>query len=59
MEKENSPNIKHIVISGGGIFGLTVYGALRELNKQGFWNLSNIQSCHATSIGTIILLMIK
>ena len=26
-----TPIIKHIVISGGGTFGLTVYGIIREL----------------------------
>ena len=57
MSEENN-EIKHLVVSGGGTYGLSAYGALRELNKQGFWNLSKIQSCHATSIGTIILVMI-
>ena len=57
MSEENN-EIKHLVVSGGGTYGLSAYGALRELNKQGYWNLSNIQSCHATSIGTIILVMI-
>ena len=36
MEKDERPIIKHIVISGGGIFGLTVYGVLRELHKSEF-----------------------
>jgi predicted patatin/cPLA2 family phospholipase len=58
MEKENSPNIKHIVISGGGTYGLTVYGVLRELHKKGFWELKNIESFYGTSIGTIISLII-
>ena len=57
MDEEKSI-IKHLVVSGGGTYGLSAYGALRELNQNRFWDLSNIQSCHATSIGTIILVMI-
>lgn len=56
MDEEKS--IKHLVVSGGGTYGLSAYGALRELSKNGFWDISNIKSCHATSIGTIILAMI-
>ena len=36
--------IKHIVISGGGPYGLSAYGALKETNQQGFWDISNIKS---------------
>ena len=54
----NKPNIKHIVISGGGIFGLSVYGALQELHKQDFWKLETIQTFHGTSVGTIIILFL-
>ena len=56
MDEEKS--IKHLVVSGGGTYGLSAYGALRELSKRGFWDISNIKSCHATSIGTLILVMI-
>ena len=56
--EENKDTIKHLVISGGGTYGLCAYGALRELHKNGFWDLSNIQSCHGTSIGTIIIVLI-
>jgi NTE family protein len=56
MEKE--PLIKHLVISGGGTFGLSVYSILRELNKKGFWKYENIQSFHGTSVGTIVSLLI-
>ena len=44
LMEENKNTIKHLVISGGGTYGLSAYGALRELHKKGFWNLSNIQS---------------
>jgi predicted acylesterase/phospholipase RssA len=46
--------IKHLVISGGGPAGLAYLGALTYLNEQQFWNISDIESIYATSIGTII-----
>jgi len=46
--------IKHIVISGGGTFGLTVYGVIRELIIKGHLNINNIESFHGTSAGAII-----
>lgn len=52
------PNIKHLVISGGGTFGLTAYGILKETHNKGFWNINNIESCHGTSVGTIVSLLI-
>jgi len=55
---EEQPNIKHIVISGGGIFGLSVYGALQELHKNGFWKFENIQSYYGTSVGSIVILFL-
>lgn len=49
--------IKHLVVSGGGTYGLAAYGALRELHQQGKWDIKNIKSCHGTSIGTGVLFM--
>lgn len=49
----NKPTIKHLVISGGGAYGNISYGALRESCKQGFWDLKNIKTIYATSIGAI------
>jgi predicted acylesterase/phospholipase RssA len=46
--------IKHLVIAGGGPMGLCFLGALERLNKEDFWNIENIESIYATSIGTII-----
>jgi len=46
--------IKHLVLSGGGAAGFTVYGALKYLNKNNFFDLSNIKSIHACSAGSII-----
>lgn len=46
--------IKHLVIAGGGPMGLCFLGALQHLNAAFFWDINNIESIYATSIGTII-----
>lgn len=46
--------IKHLVIAGGGPMGLCFLGALQHLNETHFWDINNIESIYATSIGTII-----
>ena len=46
--------IKHLVIAGGGPIGLQFLGALEHLNEAEFWEIENIESIYATSIGTII-----
>ena len=46
--------IKHLVISGGGPTGLLSYGAARYLAKQNYWNIENIKTIYATSIGAIL-----
>lgn len=45
--------IKHLVISGGGIAGFSFYGALREFQKQGIWDIHNIKTIYGTSIGAM------
>jgi NTE family protein len=51
---DNQSKIKNLVISGGGQTGLTFYGILREANKNGLWDIDNIESIYATSIGSFI-----
>jgi NTE family protein len=51
--------IKHIVIGGGGQYGLTMYGILKEAHNKGFWKLENIQSLYGTSIGSFVCLLIN
>ena len=53
---QESSRIKHIVISGGGGTGFAFYGALRESNKAGFWNMADIETMHSTSIGTCLMM---
>ena len=56
--KQNSDIIKHIVLSGGGVTGFSIYGALRESHHSGFWNINNITSIYGTSSGAIISVFI-
>jgi predicted acylesterase/phospholipase RssA len=56
--EENHTKIKNLVISGGGQTGLTFYGILRESNKYGLWNIENIHSMYATSIGSFICVLL-
>jgi len=61
-QKENEkkkPNIKHIVLSGGGTIGFGQYGALRQSNKKGLWSIENIESIYGISVGCIFGLFIS
>ena len=49
-----TPIIKHIVCSGGGVAGFTFYGILKEANKQGIWDIENIETMYGTSVGSIV-----
>ena len=46
--------IKHLVISGGGPNGFTYLGALQYLHDNGVWNINDINTIYATSVGAMI-----
>jgi NTE family protein len=46
--------IKHIVIGGGGTTGFMSLGALKCLERAGFWNIADIKSVYGTSIGSVL-----
>jgi predicted acylesterase/phospholipase RssA len=56
--KEDS-KIQSIVLSGGGPVGFSMYGALKESNKSGFWDLKNIETIYGTSVGAILGVIIS
>jgi NTE family protein len=58
-KERKKPNIKHIVLSGGGTIGFGQYGALRESNKRGLWSIENIESIYGISVGCIFGLVIS
>jgi len=48
------PKIKHLVFSGGIIYGFTFYGIVRRLHEHGFLDMDHIETIHATSVGSIL-----
>lgn len=58
-KKETPSTIRHIVVAGGGTFGLTAYGLLRETNVRGLWSIDNIQSIYGTSIGALLAVVLS
>lgn len=46
--------IKHLVFGGGGAGGYAIYGAIKWLAKNNYWNIENIESMYSTSIGALI-----
>jgi predicted acylesterase/phospholipase RssA len=50
--------IHHIVLSGGGPAGFSMYGSIKECVKTGVLNPADIQSIWATSAGSMIGAMI-
>lgn len=53
------PTIKHLVISGGSMWGLSAFGIIYEAIAQGFVQMSNIKSIFMTSVGAIIGTMVS
>ena len=51
--------ITHLVIGGGGPFGLSAFGSLKYLHEQAFWNIKDIKSIYATSIGALVAVLIS
>lgn len=56
---ENINKVTNLVIGGGGIAGLTFYGALKQLHKENIWKHEDIKHIYATSVGTILAIMIS
>ena len=58
-EIERNSTIEHIILCGGGPVGLVQYGALKYLHRKSAWNLKNIKSIYACSVGCIIAVIIS
>ena len=61
VEEKQRPmkKINHIICSGGGVTGLSFYGALRNLNKKGIWNIEDIESIYGTSVGSLVSVVVS
>ena len=51
--------IKHLVLSGGADGGWVLYGALKHLANNNFFNIKNIKTIYAVSIGSLISVLIS
>jgi hypothetical protein len=51
--------IKHLVISGGSVWGFSAFGIIYEAISQGIVQMSNIESIFMTSVGSIIGTMVS
>jgi predicted acylesterase/phospholipase RssA len=60
MTTENIPQrkIRHLVVSGGAVWGFTGFGILFQAIECGFLNMEDVQSIYATSVGSIITSML-
>ena len=50
--------IKHLVLSGGGPAGFSLYGALSNLSKEKYWYLKDIENIYGTSVGSFIAVVL-
>ena len=51
--------IQYLVLSGGAAAGLAIYGALKYLSQNNYWNINNITSIYATSVGSLLSVIIS
>jgi NTE family protein len=51
--------IKHLVISGGFIYGVSVYACMDELIRNGFLDMNHIQSIYGTSVGALFAVVLS
>ena len=51
-------SFRHLVLSGGSIWGLQTYGALRYAFSQGFLQRNLLKSVYATSVGSMIAIIL-
>ena len=51
--------IKHLVFSGGSYHGLKIVGVLKKLHEDKFYNIENIKNIYATSVGSLIAVIIS
>ena len=54
VAEEALSGIRHLVMSSGVIYGFTFFGILKKMHQTGKINLFDLQSIHATSVGSIM-----
>lgn len=58
MSDKNVVNYEHLVISGGGVDGLILYGAIKEFIEKGYLDMNIVKTIHAVSAGALISTML-
>jgi predicted acylesterase/phospholipase RssA len=58
-DQEKKPVIKHLVFSGGVIYGYAFYGAYKFLEQKGLVNIDNIQTMYGTSCGAMVAVILS
>jgi predicted acylesterase/phospholipase RssA len=59
MSETPQPVIKHLVFSGGVIYGYAFYGAYKFLEQKGCVNIDNIQTMYGTSCGAMVAVILS
>lgn len=54
MTSTEKRQIKHLALSGGNVWGFSMLGILLEAIQTGFLHMDDIQTIHATSIGSLV-----
>ena len=57
--EQKTPIIKHLVFSGGVIYGYAFYGAYKFLEQKGFVNIDNIETMYGTSCGAMVAVILS
>ena len=57
--KQKNPIIKHLVFSGGVIYGYAFYGAYKFLEQKGVVNIDNIKTMYGTSCGAMVAVILS
>lgn len=49
--------IKHLILPAGGPYGLTIFGILKCLLEHNVFDIKNIESIHAVSVGSVLAII--
>uniref|UniRef100_A0A6C0I0P4 PNPLA domain-containing protein n=1 Tax=viral metagenome TaxID=1070528 RepID=A0A6C0I0P4_9ZZZZ len=53
-QQPQQPDIRHLVLSGGGLWGFKTCGALRVAAESNIFDISKLESIFCTSVGSMI-----
>lgn len=59
IDDSKKDKIKHIVISGGSIWGFYAYGCVKQACLEGFIEMDSIKTIYGTSVGALIAVVLS